>query len=105
MCLNGYIDTVVSKNGVIITAYPRTAFNYPLPENGRCFTFPRDGIGLFIGTQHTNIKRLKAEYHLKSLYFDQNQTLIAVAPTSDYDWTSFENMIETARKRKYNKPH
>ena len=56
--INGYIDRVVSKNGVIITAYPRTAFNYPLPENGRRFTFPRDGIGLFIGTQHTNIKRL-----------------------------------------------
>jgi len=102
--INAYIDKVVSKNGVVITAYPRQQYvapNYELPENGRGFTFPKNGIGLFIGKQHTNIKRTQAEYHLKSLYFDKYNTLIAVAPTSDYDWTPVEKMIEKACKRKY----
>jgi hypothetical protein len=99
--INGYVDKVVSKNGVAITAYPRSAPNFELPTNGRRFTFPINGIGLFIGKQHANIKRTQAEYQLKSLYFDEYNHLIAVAPTSDYDWTPVENMIEIARKRKY----
>jgi len=105
--INAYIEKVVSKNGLVITAYPRqqnVASNYELPENGRRFTFPKNGIGLFIGKQHANIKRTEAEYNLKSLYFDQYNTLIAVAPTSDYDWTPVEKMIETACKRKYKSP-
>ncbi|CAF1100236.1 unnamed protein product [Didymodactylos carnosus] len=97
--INGYIDKVVSKTGVVITAYPRRINE--LPEYGRRFAFPKDGIGLFIGEQHANIKLIQAEYQLKSLYFDEHNTLIAVAPTSDYDWTSVERMIENARKRKY----
>jgi len=101
--INGYVDKVVSKNGVVITTYPRSNPNYELPENARRFTFPKNGIGLFIGKQHANIKRTQAEYQLKSLYFDHN-TLIAVAPTSDYDWTPVEKMIDTARQRKYKSP-
>jgi hypothetical protein len=101
--INGHIDKVVSKNGLVITAYPRGPPNYELPQNSRRFTFPIDGIGLFIGKQHANIKRTQAEYQLKSLYFDHN-TLIAVAPTSDYDWTPVEKMIDTARQRKYKSP-
>jgi hypothetical protein len=101
--INGYVDKVVSKNGVVITTYPRSNPNYELPKNARRFTFPKNGIGLFIGKQHANIKRTQAEYQLKSLYFDHN-TLIAVAPTSDYDWTPVEKMIDTARQRKYKSP-
>ncbi|CAF4698789.1 unnamed protein product, partial [Rotaria socialis] len=63
--------------------------------------FPKNGIGLFIGKQHANIKRTQAEYNLKSLYFDKNDDLIAVARVSDYDWTLVEKMIEKACKRKY----
>jgi hypothetical protein len=102
--INAYIDKVVSKNGVVITAYPRSKYvtpNYELPENGRRFTFPKNGIGQFIGKEHTNIKRTQAEYHLKSLYFDKYDALIGVAPTSDYDWTPIEKIIEQACKRKY----
>jgi hypothetical protein len=102
--INAYVDKVVSKNGLVITAYPRSRYVAPndeLPENGRRFTFPKNGIGLFIGKQHANIKRTQDEYHLKSLYFDKYNTLIAVAPTSDYDWTPVEEMIEKACKRKY----
>ncbi len=101
--INAYVDKVVSKNGLIITAYPRSQYvapNNELPENGKRFTFPKDGIGLFIGKQHANIKRTQDECNLKSLYFDNN-TLIAVAPTSDYDWAPVEKIIETACKRKY----
>jgi hypothetical protein len=102
--INAYVDKVVSKHGLIITVYPRSQYVVPnneLPENGKRFTFPKDGIGLFIGKQHANIKHTQAEYNLKALYFDEYNTLIAVAPTSDYDWTPVEKMIETARKRKY----
>ena len=102
--INAYIDKVVSKRGIVITAYPRrknVAPNHELPENGRRFFSPLNGIGLFIGKEHVNIKRTQTEYQLKSLYFDQHSTLIAVAPTSDYDWTSVEEMIEKARTRKY----
>ncbi len=105
--INAYIDKVVSKNGVVITAYRRDQYVAPkseLPENGRRYQFPKDGIGLFIGKQHANIKLTQVEYQLKSLYFDKDNTLIAVAPTSDYDWTSVEDMIEKARKRKYKSP-
>lgn len=99
--INGHIDKVVSKNGLIITAYPRDPHRYDLPENGRRFSFPPDGIGLFIGKQHTNIKRIQAEHQLKSLYFDRYQHLIAIAPSRDYDWTPLEQTVEIARKRKY----
>ena len=99
--INGHVDKVVSKKGVIITAYPRIIHNDKLPENGRLFRFPVDGIGLFIGKQHANIKRTQTEHQLKSLYFNEYNHLIAVAPSSDYDWTAFEKIIETARKRKY----
>ncbi|CAF1020380.1 unnamed protein product, partial [Rotaria magnacalcarata] len=102
--INAYVDKVVSKNGVVITAYPRSQNNfhyYELPENGKRFKFPKDGIGLFIGKQGANIKCTQAEYNLKSLYFDKNNDLIAVAPVSDYDWTLVEKMIEKACKRKY----
>ncbi|CAF0919480.1 unnamed protein product [Adineta steineri] len=105
--INAYVDKVVSKNGVVITAYPRSQYvapNHPLPENGRRFTFPYNGIGRFIGKQGVNIKRIQAEYHLKSLYFDKNNNLIAVAPTIDYDWTSVVKMIEEACKKKYKPP-
>ncbi|CAF3967962.1 unnamed protein product [Rotaria sp. Silwood1] len=102
--INAYIDKVVSKTGVVITAYPRVQGgnrNYELPENGRRYTFPKDGIGLFIGKEHANIKRIQAEYQLKELYFDSYDVLIAVASSSDYDWTLVEQMIEKARKAKY----
>jgi hypothetical protein len=99
--INGYVNKVVSKHGLIITAYPRNASRCVLPENGRRFSFPADGIGVFIGEQHTNIKRIQEEYQLRSLYFDQNNTLVAVAPTREYDWAPVEKMIEAARKRKY----
>jgi hypothetical protein len=102
--INGYVDKVVSKNGIVITTYPRLNPNYELPQNARRFTFPKNGIGLFIGKQHTNIKRTQAEYQLKLLYFDEYNALIAVAPTSDYDWTPVEKMIDTARQRKYKSP-
>ncbi|CAF1373586.1 unnamed protein product [Adineta ricciae] len=104
--INAYVEKVVSKNGVVITAYPRQRLppNDGLPENAKRFTFPKNGIALFIGKQHVNIKRTQAEYNLKSLYFDKYDTLIAVASTNDYDWTPFEKMIETARKRKYKTP-
>jgi hypothetical protein len=102
--INAYVDKVVSKNGLVITAYPRSPYVAPnpeLPENGRRFTFPKAGIALFIGKQHANIKRIQDEYNLKSLYFDKYNTLIAVAPTSDYDWIPVEKIIEKACKRKY----
>lgn len=99
--INGHVDKVVAKNGIIITVYPRINSNYELPANGRRFAFPKDGIGLFIGKQYTNIKRIRAEHQLKDLYFDEYKSLIAIAPTSDYDWTPLEKMIEAARKRKY----
>ena len=105
--INAYVDKIVSKNGVVITAYPRlqsVAPNDELPKNGRRFPFPKNGIGLFIGKQHATIKLTQAEYQLKSLYFDRYNTLIAVALTSDYDWTSLEQMIEKASKRKYKSP-
>jgi hypothetical protein len=105
-CINAYIDKVVSKRGVVITTYPRAQWvtpdtSYELPENGKRFTFPTNGIGLFIGKEHVNIRRTQAEFKLTSLYFDKGNILIAVAPTSDYDWTPVEAMIEKARKRKY----
>ncbi|CAF3145354.1 unnamed protein product, partial [Rotaria sp. Silwood2] len=53
--INAYIDKVVNKNGLIITAYPRRQYvapNSELPENARRFTFPKNGIDLFIGKQH-----------------------------------------------------
>lgn len=99
--INGYVNKVVSKDGVIVTAYSRAARNFELPENGRCFKFPVDGIGLFIGKQGANIKNTQAEYHLKSLYFNSYKDLVAVAPTRDYDWKLFEEMIEKVCKRKY----
>jgi hypothetical protein len=99
--INGYIDKVVTKNGLVITAYPRVDPSRELPTNGRRFKFPINGIGLFIGKDHANIKHTQAEYQLKSLYFDQSNTLIAVAPTGDYDWTPVEKVIEAACKRKY----
>lgn len=102
--INGYVDKVVSKTGLVITAYSRDASRFVLPENGRRFKFPVDGIGLFIGKQHTNIKSTQAEYQLSSLYFDQNNTLVAVAPTTNYDWKPLEKRIEAARKRKYKTP-
>ena len=92
---------MVSKTGVIITTYPRDSHQCELPENGRRFSFPLDGIGLFIGKQFVNIKHTQAEHQLKSLYFDKNNQLIAVAPTRDYDLTAFEKTTEIARKRKY----
>ena len=102
--INGYINKIVGTNGLVITAYPRSTIQRPLPENGRRFTFPKDGIPHFIGKFHANIKRIQAEYHLKFLYFDKNNALIAVAPTSDYDWIPVEKVIETASKRKYKPP-
>ena len=104
--INAYVEKVVSKNGMVITAYPRQLLpsNDDLPENAKRFTFPKNGIALFIGKQHANIKRSQVEYNLKSLYFDKHDTLIAVAFTKDYDWTPFEKMIEAARKRKYKTP-
>jgi hypothetical protein len=99
--INGSVDKVVAKNGLVITTYQRLNPNYELPENARRFTFPRDGIGLFIGKQHANIKGIQAEYHLQSLYFDEYKNLIAVAPTGNYDWTPVEKMIDTACQRKY----
>ncbi|CAF3797042.1 unnamed protein product [Rotaria sp. Silwood1] len=79
--INAYIDKVVSKTGVVITAYPRVQGgnrNYELPENGRRYTFPKDGIGLFIGKEHANIKRIQAEYQLKELYFDSYDVKVLV---------------------------
>ena len=102
--INGSVNKIVSKTGVVITAYPRSTFQRPLPANGRRFTFPKEVIGRFIGKLGENSKRVQAEHHLKSLYFDQNDTLIAVAPTNDYDWTQVEEVIETARKRNYQSP-
>lgn len=99
--INGSINKVVSKSGVIITAYPRSTRNFELPENAKRFTFPSDGIGIFIGKQGVNIKRIQAEYQLKSLHFDQSNYLIAVPSTNDYDWAPFETMVEIAQKRKY----
>ena len=102
--INGYVKKIESKTGVVITAYPRGSSAPIIPENGRCFQIPFNGIGIFIGKQHENINRTKNEYNLKSLRFDQNNNLIAVAPTKDYDWTQFNNMIENVRKRKYLSP-
>ncbi|UJR11583.1 hypothetical protein I4U23_015763 [Adineta vaga] len=106
--INAYVDKVVSKSGVIITTYPRQPYIAPipdeLPENGRRFTFPKNGIGIFIGKQHVNIKRTQTEYNLITLYFDKSGSLIAVPPSADYNWTMFENMLEKAQKRKYKTP-
>src|SRR5689334_7647212 len=64
--INGYIDKIVSKNGLVITAYPRSTLNRPLPENGKRFMFPKNVSPHFIGKQHTNIKRIQTEHQLKS---------------------------------------
>lgn len=101
--INGYVNKIVSKDGLVITAYPRATNPRPrpVPENGRLFTFPKEGIPHFIGKLGVNIKRVQAEHNLKSMYFDNNDTLVAVPSSDDYNWAPVEEVIETARKRKY----